>query len=123
MSFHPEIESAMTEKEFQAIVIDRATSAGFRVYHTHDSRRSPSGFPDVVICAIRATIHDEREPVLFMWELKSMKGTVPRDQREWIEDLSSTRIVDARIVRPSDIDYIDQRLVPARPGRRRDSRR
>src|SRR5205085_6866881 len=39
-----------SEEEFQQWVTDRAKERGWKVYHTRDSRRSESGFPDLILC-------------------------------------------------------------------------
>ena len=53
-----------TEKEWQATVILTARTLGWTVYHTHDSRRSEPGFPDLVLA---------RETLLMFVELKTDK--------------------------------------------------
>ena len=54
----------MTEKAFQSDVMRVAKMLGWLCYHTFDSRRSASGFPDLVLV---------RERVLFR-ELKVGKN-------------------------------------------------
>ena len=46
------------EADFQAQVVKLALLLGWKVYHTHDSRRSREGFPDLIL--IRRTAHDRR---------------------------------------------------------------
>ena len=41
------IDQSVTEGEFQAWVLDLANRNGWLAYHTHDSRKSAAGFPDV----------------------------------------------------------------------------
>ncbi|MCC6312227.1 MAG: hypothetical protein IT345_15125, partial [Trueperaceae bacterium] len=60
------------ERDFQALVVQLARLRGWRVYHTFDSRRSPAGFPDLVLA---------RPPRLVIAELKSEKGRVADEQR------------------------------------------
>ena len=43
------LDAAVTEKEFQAVVVEYAQRLGYMVYHTYDSRRSQRGFPDLVM--------------------------------------------------------------------------
>ena len=59
----------LTEKQFMTAVVEMARMLGWLVYHTHDSRRSEAGFPDIV--AVR------RERVVFI-ELKTEKGETQR---------------------------------------------
>ena len=66
---------------------------GLLRYHTHDSRRSPSGFPDLVCVGPRG--------VLFR-ELKTQRGKVSAPQREWLDALAAAG-ADADIWRPSDL--------------------
>ena len=63
----------MTEKELQAAVLELAGYLKWTCYHTHDSRRSNPGFPDLVLA---------RERVVFA-ELKSSKGQLRPEQMEW----------------------------------------
>ena len=42
-----------TEKQWQATVTQLAQTLGWMVYHTHDSRRSEPGFPDLVLARDR----------------------------------------------------------------------
>ena len=39
----------MTEKDFQAQIVELIGVLGGMVYHTHDSRRSAPGYPDLTI--------------------------------------------------------------------------
>lgn len=39
----------LTEKQFQARVVGLAVANGWSVYHTHDSRRSQAGYPDLTL--------------------------------------------------------------------------
>lgn len=75
-----EIE-AWPEKDFQQRVIALAKSMGFTlIYHTHDSRRSQPGFPDLVL------VNPRTRRVLFR-ELKSAKGRISPDQKRWGQGL------------------------------------
>jgi len=62
------------------------------VYHTHDSRRSEPGYPDVTVCGPRG--------VLFR-ELKAERGRLSPDQRVWLERLREAG-GDAAVWRPVD---------------------
>ena len=39
----------VTEKDWQTTVTQTARTLGWTIYHTHDSRRSEPGFPDLVL--------------------------------------------------------------------------
>ena len=85
-----------SERDFQAAVLELAALRRWRAYHTHDSRRSAAGFPDV--CAIR----DDR---LIFAELKSMHGRVAPEQAAWLGSTSVTtrsrKTLDGRIANTS----------------------
>lgn len=86
----------ISESQFQSQVIELATLLGFTlIYHTHDSRRSPSGFPDLVL------VSGHRAAVLFR-ELKKESGRVSGTQKDWIAGLQSAG-QDAGVWRPSDM--------------------
>lgn len=85
---------ALKEPAWQAQVIAWATRGGWAYYHTHDSRRSPIGFPDLVL--IKAL----RYPVFA--ELKTMRGIVRPWQQAWIDRLNAAHGCRAYIWRPSD---------------------
>ena len=65
----------ITEKEFMSQVIQLARLCGWKVYHTHDSRRSVAGFPDLVLL---------RQGVLIVAELKVGKNQPTAEQAEWL---------------------------------------
>jgi VRR-NUC domain-containing protein len=83
----------MTERELQAAVTDMCHWLGLRYYHTHDSRRSNPGFPDLVIVGAGG--------VLFA-ELKSQDGRLRPEQKEWLHDLHAAGAI-ARVWYPDDL--------------------
>lgn len=85
----------LTERQFQGTVEDMARALGWRIYHTHDSRRSAPGFPDLVM------IHVRQKRTLWR-ELKTARGRVSPSQREWLADLLAAR-EDAAVWRPTDL--------------------
>jgi len=89
---------AISEKAFQAQVLDLARLSGWLVYHTHDSRRSAPGFPDLVLV---------RPPVVLFAELKSEEGRLRPEQRDWLEAMWGCGDVEARLWRPSDWPEIE----------------
>jgi VRR-NUC domain-containing protein len=64
---------------------------GLRWFHDHDSRRNPSGLPDLIIVGKR---------VLYR-ELKTQTGRLSAAQKEWIADLAAAG-QDVDVWRPAD---------------------
>lgn len=69
----------ITEKAFQAQVVQLAKSLGWLCYHTWNSIHSAKGFPDLVLV--------KGEQVIFA-ELKSETGKVSPEQEAWLEALT-----------------------------------
>jgi hypothetical protein len=95
----------LTERQFQAQVVGLAKFYGWREYHTHDSRRSQPGFPDLVLV---------RGEELIFAELKTEKGRVRPEQVEWMAVLEQVPGVDVFLWRPSDFDGLHGRLARGR---------
>ena len=70
-------------RELQPAVIELAKARGWMVYHTHDSRRSEPGFPDLVAVRRQARPTGDLSRLLFV-ELKSAKGVVTEAQQAWV---------------------------------------
>lgn len=81
----------LSEAEFQSLVLEAVRRLGLQAYHTHDSRRSQPGFPDLVIVGDRG--------ILFR-ELKTEVGVVSADQRYWVEILRGGG-ADVEVWRPN----------------------
>lgn len=62
----------------------------------HWGRSIPPGWPDVVLF---------RPPRILAWELKAEAGVVTSEQADWLLWLEACG-VEARVVRPSDWDYV-----------------
>ena len=86
--------NAWSERVFQSHVVQLAQVLGWLVYHTHDSRRSAPGFPDLVL------VHVGQGRVLWR-ELKSARGRLSVPQREWLDSLEAAG-EDAGVWRPED---------------------
>ena len=72
----------MSERDLQTNVVDAVRKLGGVVYHTHDSRRSTEGFPDLVIVF-------ERSGALLFAELKRQNGRLTDAQRRWLRALGA----------------------------------
>ncbi len=89
---------AMSEGDLQTNVVDTVRKLGGLVYHTHDSRRSAKGFPDLVIVF-------PRTGALAFVELKSADGMPTDEQVQWLAALQRGARVAVREVylwRPED---------------------
>ncbi|MFA5317167.1 MAG: VRR-NUC domain-containing protein [Dehalococcoidales bacterium] len=89
----------MTEAQFQAQIIQLAKLYGWKIYHTHDSRKSEAGFPD--LCLVK----DNR---LIFWEVKSDKGKLSSEQWDWLTCLK--KVAQAEVVQPHSWEYIQKEL-------------
>jgi hypothetical protein len=89
----------MSEKAFQAKVLQLARLNGWTFYHTYDSRRSSPGFPDLLLV---------RERVLFR-ELKTDTGRLTKDKLVWIARLKDGQ-ADVDVWRPKHFDRIVDEL-------------
>jgi hypothetical protein len=118
----------IAEDALQEQVLHIAELYGWLAYHTHDSRRSQPGFPDLVLI---------RSPELIFAELKSERGRVRPDQAKWLAHLTgltvevenvlahltavggnSSLAIDSYVWRPSDFDDIVARLSRSRARRK-----
>lgn len=97
---------ALTEAAFQQHVVDYARLNGWWVYHTHDSRHSQAGFPDLTMC---------RGHRLLFAELKTETGLISPAQLDVITRLRSTP-AEVYVWRPSDFDTA--RMILTRDGGR-----
>lgn len=80
-------ELTPTEADFQGRVIGLAKSLGWSVYHTHYSKHSEAGFPDLVLV---------RPPRLIFAELKVWPRITPRPaQVEWLARLGAVPCVES----------------------------
>ncbi|QWY84262.1 nuclease [Arthrobacter phage Zaheer] len=86
----------ITEAQFQQQVIELAKLNGYTlIYHTHDSRRSQPGFPDLVL------VNENRRRALFR-ELKTSTGRLTEKQHDWLIGMKIAGL-DADIWRPEDL--------------------
>ena len=100
----------LSERDFTTKVIDRAKAMGWRVFHPRPARTSqgwrtagqgtPKGFPDCVIA---------QDGVLLLVELKSQKGKLTDEQKDWLHHTNGA------VWRPKDWQRICELLdMPAR---------
>ena len=90
----------MTEAQWQDAVLTLAGLYGWWHYHPYDSRRSVAGWPDLVLC---------RPPELLVVELKTDRGRVRPEQRDWLDRLAACG-VEVAVWRPRDLDETHARL-------------
>jgi hypothetical protein len=93
------LDLAISETDFQRLVTELAGMLFWSWYHTHDSRRSPAGFPDLVLV---------RERVIFV-ELKTEAGRITQEQAWWLTRLSDAG-AEVYLWRPSDFDKVERTL-------------
>ncbi len=87
---------------FRQQVQDAAVKLGWYAYHTHDSRRSTGGFPDLVLV---------KPPVIIFAELKRQTGAKIRPQQVAVMALlDRCPGVETYWWRPADWDDIIARL-------------
>lgn len=91
---------AMPEGLLLARIRRLALDHSYLAYHTHDSRRSELGFPDV--CLARAATATSPGRLIFA-ELKAQQGKVTREQAIWLDVLRHTVPgIESYLWRPSD---------------------
>lgn len=105
--FGREEDPDVSEKNFQEAVIELAKRNCWKWYHTFDSRKSVSGFPDLVLVRDRV-----------VWaELKSTHGKTDAAQETWLEVLRGAG-QEVYVWRPADWPAIVQTLTAAPPPRK-----
>lgn len=97
----PPMPKSVSEKAFMGRVIERAKLHGWRVYHTHDSRRSEKGFPDLVLVKNGRCVFAE---------LKRSRAESPTaEQVAWLADLAACGL-PAHLWTPEAWDEIEATL-------------
>lgn len=84
-----------SERALQAAVTEALTRAGWLVYHTHDARHSPAGYPDLTAL---------RGPRLLVAELKSATGTLTPAQQTWLAAWRRILGCEVHVWRPDDLE-------------------
>lgn len=72
----------ITEATLQKLVENYCVDKGLLYYHTHDSRRSVAGYPDLTIIGANG---------IMLVELKSETGRLSRSQRCWVDAAIATK--------------------------------
>ena len=85
----------MSEASLQRRILGLARELGWKAYHTHDSRRSQPGWPDL------ALVSPTRRRFLVA-ELKTERGRVSPDQTRWLTWLARAG-VETHVWRPADL--------------------
>lgn len=111
------LQAVVSEREFQAAVVEVARLAGWRVHHCRPARtatgwRTPiegdAGYPDLTLV---------RDGQLLFLELKTTRGRVRPEQDAWLSALRTVEGVGVEVVTPADWPLIHRRL--AIPGEAR----
>ena len=102
----PRRDGSMSEAALMEHIRALARRSGWLVYHTHDSRGSEAGFPDLVLC---------KPGRLILAECKTERGKVTEAQQQWIDMLRhSVPGVEAYVWRPSMLEDIARILTSER---------
>ena len=96
----PEVP-VVSEKAFMQAVIRYAKEHGWICYHTHDSRRSLPGYPDLTLV---------RNGVCLWSEVKVPGGVLSLQQAHWLTALGEVRETAAFLWQPEDWPEIRMRL-------------
>jgi hypothetical protein len=90
--YRSQVAGDMSEATLLEKVRRLARELGYLTYHTHDSRRSEPGFPDLVLVGHR---------VIYA-ELKRMTGPTRPDQKKWLAALAAGG-AEVHLWRPIDL--------------------
>lgn len=91
----------VAERDWLQVVRDFARLRSWLEFHVHDSRRSPSGFPDLVC------VRGDR---MVAAELKNETGKVTPDQAAWLDALGAVAGVEVYVWRPSSWPEVERVL-------------
>lgn len=93
-------ETPLSEAAFMQAIVRLARAHGYLAYHTYSSKRSPEGFPDLVLA------HPGAGRPLIMSELKTNTGQLTKAQEAWLEALAGSTGVVSCVWRPTDLEAI-----------------
>lgn len=86
------LDLALSERDWQDRVVDLAKLRGWRHFHAYSNRRSPAGWPDLALV---------RAGRLVLAELKTERGRIRPEQRQWLDALGQVPGVEVHLWRPS----------------------
>ena len=92
-----QVSGTVSEAAFMDTILQASALYGWFAYHTHDSRRSTAGFPDLVLV---------KPPHGLFLEVKRENGRLSVAQADWLAALWGCNEVQAAVVRPSDWEQI-----------------
>ncbi len=96
-----------SEREWQAEIIAAIRKVyGGRalVYHVYNSKESDEGFWDLTV--ILPPRDPGQRPLIYMWECKTQTGKTTEAQDAWLKAADQAVLVEARVMRPSDMDHL-----------------
>lgn len=86
----------LSEKQWQKQIVDLAAQLGWRkTYHVYDSRRSHSGWPDLVLL---------RDRIVYV-EVKTERGKLSDTQKDWLNAIVNAK-GEAYVARPRDLEFL-----------------
>ncbi len=94
------LADSITEKTFQQLIINLAHLRGWLTYHTHNSKHSARGYPDLTLV---------RQNRIVFAELKTTRGQLTPDQQKWLQALENTG-VEVYVWKPNDWPEIETTL-------------
>lgn len=95
-----------TENVLQARIINIATESGWEHYHTHNSKNSPEGWPDLVLARMD---EEGNNPEVIIAELKRI-GEQPTPKQLWWLQVLQLAGIEAYLWGPMDMPFIEKRL-------------
>lgn len=95
----------VAEADLQRQVVTDLRRLGYAPYHTHNSRKSAAGYPDLT-APLTMQAPRWRKPFVLVFELKTEAGTVDQAQLVWASHFTAIEVETGgmlvyRLVRPS----------------------
>jgi hypothetical protein len=97
---------AQPEKYLLARIRFLARQAGWLIYHTHNSKRSEPGFPDLCLVKPRGGPRHRHRGRLILAELKREGEQPTIVQQAWLDALATIAGVETYLWHPSDMPRI-----------------